>query len=112
MKAKFYNIVTVIIGVLLVVNLVRSFQSVSEKSKVIEEAQNKLFEEQVRNDELKRKLAKVESREYIEQSAREKLNLGKEGEYVVILPQMTPMPTPTISQAVSNLEAWMRVFCP
>ncbi len=110
MKAKFSKIVIVIIGILLVVNLVRSFQLVTEKSKVIGEGQNRLFEEQARNDKLKRELAKVESREYIEKNAREKLNLGKEGEYVVILPPMTPMPTPTVGKIVSNPEAWMKVF--
>ena len=45
-----------------------------------------LTHEKEENDRLKRKLYEVQSPEYIEKQAREKLGMSKEGEYVVMLP--------------------------
>lgn len=61
---------------------------------------------------LKRKLVQVESQEYIEQEARNKLNMGKEGELSIILPTISPFiePSPTPIDMSTNFEKWIRLF--
>ncbi|MBI4067667.1 septum formation initiator family protein [Candidatus Gottesmanbacteria bacterium] len=110
MKGKLANLFLAIIGVFLMVNLVRSISSISEKGKIIEDTQKRLIEAKEKNSQLKRKLAKIESPAFIEKEAREKLNLGREGEYMVILPPVTPSPPPQEPERLTNLEAWMKVF--
>ncbi len=84
--------------------------SVSQNGSIIVDAQKRLVEEQEKNSKLQRDLAKIESPQYIEKQAREKLNLGKPGEYNIILPPITPQPSPTPAEVLTNWEQWVRVF--
>lgn len=112
MRGKTTNVFLFLIGLLLAVNFVRSSLSVSEKGKIIEDTKERLIAEGERNSKLKRELAKIESPAYIEKEAREKLNLGREGEYVVILPPITPTVNRESQKEITNLEAWVKVFWP
>jgi len=48
-----------------------------------------VYELEKENKELKKKLSEVESPEFIEEEARNKLGLGKNGEVIVIIPDKT-----------------------
>lgn len=52
----------------------------------LSEATNKLTQLETENKELKKRLEKVQSQEFVEQQARDKLGLAKEGETIVIIP--------------------------
>jgi len=68
--------------------------------------------EKRRNTELRTHLVKTQDITEFEKIARNKLNLHKQDEYILILPQPTPTiitPTPTI---VPNYIQWVRVFFP
>lgn len=110
MRSRIINYLVIFGGLLLLINLIRSTASISDKSKIIEDANRRLIEAEDKNSRLKRDLAQIESPEYIEKEARNKLNLGKEGEYVVILPPISPQPSPTPIEAVANWERWLGVF--
>lgn len=100
----------IVIGIFLFLNLIRSIVSISQKGHIIEDTQSRLLAEEERNSKLTRELAKVESPEYIEQQVRDKLNLGRPGEYMVILPPMTPAPTPEAEVKEPVWERWKELF--
>jgi cell division protein FtsB len=63
------------------------------------------------NIELKTELLRKKDRFEIEKKIREKLNLGGEGETVIILPpQPTPQPTVITPTPKPNWQQWIEVF--
>ena len=98
--------------VVLAFNFVRSWWQRRERGDIIQKSQLKLEQMKQEQENLKRELARVESFEYIEKQARDKLNMGRVGEAVMILPPITPKvyPTPTPIDQSSNWEKWLRVF--
>ncbi len=97
---------------LLALNVIRSWYSLYLRGDVIKQAEDRLSEAKKKNESLQKQLAQVESKEFIEREARNKLNLGREGETVVILPPITPeiSPTPTIIDNLQNWQKWIKVF--
>lgn len=112
MRGKLFTIGLILIIIFLSINLVRSFGAISERGSILTDAERRLIEEKERQEALERKLAQVESDEYVEREARDKLNLSREGEVVVILPPITPIVLPTPTPILTPLEQWMRVFWP
>jgi cell division protein FtsB len=111
MKRKnLLSLTITIFGIILVVNLVRSITNLWQKGEIIDDYVKRLSQVIRRNEDLKKGLARAQSPEYIERQAREKLNLGKEGENVVILPPITPSPTPPLEENLSNWQRWLRLF--
>lgn len=76
----------------------------------------KLIKLQKRNSELKNKLAEVQSIGFIEKEARNKLNLAREGETVIIISQkeidkvlgLEKKQTEEIK--IPNWQGWLRLF--
>jgi cell division protein FtsB len=63
------------------------------------------------NIELKTQLLRKKDRFEIEKKIREKLNLGGEGETVIILPpQPTPQPTVITPTPKPNWQQWIEVY--
>lgn len=110
MKDKLINLLLLLTVTFLGVNLIRSFMSISQKGKIIGDEQKKLIETQDENSRLNRELVRIENPEYVEKQAREKLNLGKQGEYVIILPTISLTPTPEANQSYANWEEWLNLF--
>jgi cell division protein FtsB len=112
MKFKLTRWILIFLGIILSVNLVRVFLNLSNRGDIIGKTQDRLQKAKDENEELKRELAGVQSNDYIEKQAREKLNLGREGEITVLLPTITPieLPTPTPFDDSANWEKWLRLF--
>jgi cell division protein FtsB len=112
MKYKYLNITLFIFMMFLFINVVRSWFQLQKRAEIIANTEKKLEDLKHRNDSLKRDLARVEGREYIEMQARNKLNLGKEDEVVVFLPTVSPYeePTPTPTEIPNNWLKWIREF--
>ena len=106
------GVVLLVILISLVFSSVKSWVKLNDRLKFIKETKLKLVEEEKKQENLKRELARTESIEFIEKQAREKLNMGREGEVTVLLP--TPVvfvsPTPTPMDTAANWEKWIRVF--
>jgi|SRR3989344_3803037 len=98
--------------VLLFVSMIKSWDSLSSRIKIIKEAKLNLALGLKEQEDLKRELARSESREYIEETAREKLNMSKEGELVILLPTpiLIPSPTPILPDRSSNWQKWVKLF--
>ncbi len=71
---------------------------------------------QKKNSDLKRKLAEVDSSEFIEQQARDKLNMAKDGETVVIIPQAQINQVLGVEKKIEDLpqipyyQGWIKLF--
>lgn len=111
-RYKLLNWILLIVFVMLGVGIVRSWVKISQREKIIQSTQNQLQDAQNNNNQLERKLAEVESKQYIEKEARDKLNLGKEDEVVLLLPTVSPIaePSPTPQDASLNWQKWVKLF--
>src|SRR3989344_8718631 len=111
-KIKLKEIVIVLIVLILFINLVKSWVKLTERLRFIKETKIKLVEKKTRQDNLKREFARTQTGEFIEKQAREKLNMGKEGELIILLP--TPVlpvsPTPIPVDTAANWQKWVRLF--
>ncbi len=74
-----------------------------------------VFRLEAKNKELKKKLSQIQSQEFIEQQARDKLGLGKNGETIVIIPdekikQVLGTTESAQEARLPNWLGWFRVF--
>lgn len=110
---KFFTLIFITGCAVFSISLVRSIFNLQSTRQRIMVGEQKLDLVKEKNEILKRKLASVQSNQYIEQQAREKLNLGRDNEIVVLLPSIDPsFVTPTPVDKGSNIERWWKVFTP
>ena len=78
----------------------------------IKRAEIEVETEKKTNEELKKRLAEVQSSEFIEKEAREKLGLGKEGETIVVLPEQNSSQPSALNPQNSepNWRKWWKVY--
>lgn len=86
MKDRFIKIGIFILGLFLIVNLSRSLIDMWQKGGLLEKEEERFAKVRLENEELNKEFTKLQTPEYIEKQAREKLGLSKEGEAVVVLP--------------------------
>ncbi|MBI5452000.1 septum formation initiator family protein [Candidatus Gottesmanbacteria bacterium] len=111
-RNKLVTWLLLVLVVMLSINVARSWVKISQRAEIISLTQDRLQQAKDQNESLKRKLAEVESQEYIEREARNKLNKGREGEIVLILPSVSPIaePSPTPIDTSANWQKWVRLF--
>lgn len=119
MEKRFSTIVyslIIVSALLLSVVLVRNILSIVNVQKRIDEGKlgvEKLEKEQTA---LKQRLEIATSSAFVEKAAREKLGWGKEGEYIVVLPneEFLKSLAPKISQEQKpqkpNWQKWLKLF--
>lgn len=112
LKTRIINLFLLILLVALLFNVSRTLVDLNRQNNIIKETEDRLQKSKVENEKLKRDLAMVESSEYIEKEARNKLNLGKEGEIVLLLPSISPIisPTPAPIDDFANWQRWIKLF--
>lgn len=111
-KHKLISLVILVICVILIIQLVQSNLQLLQQGNVLDRfvTQNKQLEDE--NIRLKKLFSTVKTDEFIEKEARDKLNMGKPGETVVLIPDSllaTKSASPTASE-ISNWEKWKRLF--
>lgn len=111
MKTKLLNLIIIIIGLLLIVNLTRSISQLVGSGDKIGQAKKEMELSQKKNSELQAKLKEAQSQAFIEKIARDKLGLAKEGETVVILPPIEPEATKSGEETnLPNWQKWWQLF--
>lgn len=75
-----------------------------KKQDVLKEAEIALREEKMRYKELQEKLKQAKSLQFIEREARDKLFLVKENEQELIIPQTSPLSSPSAEK--HQIPAW------
>lgn len=111
-KVRLFRLIVIIVSLILVVNVSRSMYSLWAKRDTVQERKNVLTQLKKENEELRRKLNNVQSQEFVEQEARNKLGLVKEGETIVLVPND---PSAGSGQAnppakVPNWQKWWGLF--
>ena len=86
-KKKILRLLVLALGLYLVVSLVQQIVSLWRAEEKIRIAQEKAKEARKENEQLVEELKYVQSDEFVEKEARDKLGMGKEGETIVVLPQ-------------------------
>ncbi len=94
-----------------IANLSFSIVTLWSKRDVLTQAQSQLIKEQEEQRNLKKQWKQVNSPNFVEQQARDKLFLGKPGESLVLIP--TASPSAVQQQSASQepvLEQWWKLF--
>ncbi|HSW48257.1 MAG TPA: septum formation initiator family protein [Candidatus Saccharimonadales bacterium] len=111
-KIAFFIII--IASIFIINNLVRSIYTLWQKKNLVVNAKQDVDREKAENEELKRKLAKVEKPEFVEEQARDKLFMSKPGEGVIVLSQkdleatISAKPKPVDTRP--NWKKWWDLF--
>lgn len=109
-----FRFLALIFGIWLVISLSRDFWQLLKKKDRAEEMMTKKEALIAENQKLKGKLNYVESEEFVEKEAREKLNMAKEGEVIVILPEKITVADPrsprSVAESLPNWRQWLNLF--
>ncbi len=111
MKKK-SNWLIYLFGLFLVFRLSVNVYRLWKAGDVVKQAQNELEEAKAQNQKLERKLAEVQSEEFLEREAREKLGYGKPGEIVVLLPEENSTKDEVLSakEDIPNWRKWRKLY--
>ena len=91
-------------------NLFAIFKTVEDKN-TAETLRQKLSTEEKRNQFLKEQLYYVETDQFVEEEAREKLGMSRPGEYIVIAPTPAPLNREQIEVNTNpNWRRWLELF--
>ncbi len=114
-KWRVIRIIIIVVSAVLVVTLSRSIWDLWRRRDILGERQAVLRRVEVQRDRLQKELEYAQSGEFIEQEARNRLGLGKEGETIVILPK-SQIPSSNDQtkeekeENVPNWKRWWRLF--
>lgn len=113
----FYQSGAIVVGILLSVTLVRNILVISSANQKIEKIKNEIADIESKNNHLKVQLEKTSREEFLEEQARNKLGLIREGEVVIVLPdeetlkQFSPkIPEEEVSLPDPNWKKWLKLF--
>lgn len=77
----------------------------------VEEAKKEAAASQEENKQLNDQLSQVQTPQYMEREAREKLGYGKPGEIVVVLPDEVAPPSAKVSEGLQpNWVRWRKLY--
>ena len=113
-RDKWKNYLVLIVGLLVIWWLGKDLVKLINQNQRLEDLEKRYEEAKIENEYLLAELNWVGSDEFIEEEARNKLGLGKEGEVFLVLPegvgnrqQATGNDT---EEGESNWRAWLKLF--
>lgn len=86
-KKRIFRILVLAFGIYFIVSLLQQILSLWKAGERIKTAREKVEEARQKNEELAEELKYVQSEEFVEKEARDKLGMGKEGETIVVVPK-------------------------
>lgn len=110
-RLLFFTII--IVCIFTSVGLIGSITTLWQKQDLVKNAQQELDNAQKENRKLKKQLATATSDGFIEEEARNKLLMTKDGEKTVVIPEsLLKKPTPEEKQGGKhlNVELWFSLF--
>jgi len=114
LNRKPIQILIIIVGIILIVSLSRSILKMFKARDELKLAEQKIEELQEEAASLTEKKEFYQSEEFIEQEARNKLNMVKEGETVVVLPpnvkEILGEKEVQPQTSVPNWRQWLNLF--
>ena len=109
MKKTLY-IGAIVIIIIIINGFAHSIYDLWSKKDLITSAQKKLDEEKLKNQKLKGELSYVQTKEFIESEARNKLFLQKPGEKEIIVPAIVQKDNPKAQAQKQNWQKWLELF--
>ena len=114
LRSRWFRLIVTVVSLFLMVGLVRSIIDVWSRRTIVAEREAVLARVKGENEALKRKLAQAQTPEFIEREARNKLNMGKDGETVVLIGKTRVSDRndqqKTNEASASNWQQWWRLF--
>ena len=107
MKKTVQAILFAFVALFLIASLTRNIFSYKDKVNFHTQLQTEHESEKALNKKLKSEVQKGSDYYYIERQIREKLNLLQEGEISIIIPDITPSPTPAPPVVKEPYEMWL-----
>lgn len=112
---RMVRFIVIVVSIVIVINLSRSIWDLWRRRDVLGERQEVLRRAEEENKRLQSELEYAQSPEFIEQEARNRLGLGREGETVILMPndklQMTNEKTEDKTVGtLPNWKKWWRLF--
>ncbi|MFZ2202533.1 MAG: septum formation initiator family protein [Microgenomates group bacterium] len=101
---KWLRLFVFFIGLYLTWVLARGILDIRQAYRRVDESRKRLAEAQAKNEELKRKMVEVQTREYVEKVARNELLMQKDGETVVVLTNDQPASVQSDGKAKEEKE--------
>ena len=87
MIKKLVLVAIILVGLIVGYNLVSQILEAAKSGEHLSEALDAVYQLEIKNKELKKRLEKIQSAEVIEEGARDRLGLAKPGETIVIIPE-------------------------
>jgi len=87
MIKKLVIVAIILVGLIVGYNLVLQILEAAKSGEHLSEALEAVYRLEIKNKELKKRLENIQSAQFIEEGARDKLGLAKAGETVVIIPE-------------------------
>lgn len=103
-------IISVIVLLLAINGLIGSIFDLLHKENVLTQAQKQLEMEKLKNQKLKADLSYVQTDQFIEEEAHNKLFLVKPSEQEVLLPSAPVQNAAKASKQVPNWQKWLNLF--
>lgn len=108
-------LVIILVAGIVVYNLLGDTWKAVRAGDRLSQAIEELHNLEIKNKELKNQLLQVKSAEFIEQQARDKLGLVKEGETVVVIPEEKIKQVLGLSKKIKEVKfpnwlGWLKVF--
>jgi len=114
MKNKFFQIIGILLGLILVVKITGDLLHLFKAWQQIEKIEKKVAELEEKKKELSEKYQYYQTPEFIEEEARNKLNMAKPGETIVILPpnikNLNSDYKAQFSPQIPNWKKWWNLF--
>lgn len=110
MKKALQGVGIVFIGIFLIISLTRSFFSYQDKVQFYQDLEAEHDEVLDRNKGLKSDLQQSSDYFYVERQIRNELNLLQEDEISLIIPELTPTPTPQPTVKLQPYQEWVNLI--
>lgn len=105
-KNRFIRTAVYIVSFMIVISVSRSIGEAWGRGSIVQEREMALENATKKNDELKRKFEEVQTPAFIEREARDKLGMTKEGEVVVLLPEIHSPDPNDLKNRGEDLPSW------
>ena len=99
-----------IVLIVLVKNILTNIFSTHERASILKELQTELQSKQEQEVLLTQRLSVAKTDEFVENEARSKLGLVREGEKIIADEKLAPVSLPGIAEEPSNWQKWLKLF--
>ncbi|MGB9706966.1 MAG: FtsB family cell division protein [Microgenomates group bacterium] len=114
MKKRLVQTIFIIIGVALIIKLSGDILRLLKAGDQVRLAEKRVLELERKKEKLSEERQYYQSKEFIEEEARNKLNMAKPGETIVILPpnigNLVSRPQPELNPQLPNWKKWWKLF--